>query len=91
LKKAFLYYSLFAAIGLVFAFLFSEWFIGTVAANYLPSLYIFRIIVSLSFLFGFNVIYVNYLKGLGRVKMYALFLLAQNILLLAISFFILGM
>jgi O-antigen/teichoic acid export membrane protein len=91
LKKAFLYYGLFAVIGLIFALLFSDWFIGIVAPDYLPSLYMFKIIVFLSFLFGFNIIYASYLKGLGKVKKYALFVLIQNILLLVISFIILSM
>lgn len=91
LRKAFLYYGLFAVIGLIFALLLSGWFIGIVASDYLPSLYMFKIIVSLSFLFGFNIIYTSYLKGLGKVKKYALFVLIQNILLLAISFIILSM
>jgi O-antigen/teichoic acid export membrane protein len=90
LRKAFLYYGLFAVIGFIFALLFSDWFIGIVASDYLPSLYMFKIIVSLSFLFGFNIIYATYLKGLGKVKKYALFVLAQNILLLVISFIILS-
>jgi len=91
LRKTFLYYGLFAVIGFIFVLLFSDWFISVVSANYLPSLYMFKVIVSLSFLFGFNVIYASYLKGLGKVKKYALFVLAQNILLLAISFIILSM
>jgi len=86
LRKSFLYYSLIAVAGLVFVFLFSEWFISLIAEDYLPSLLIFKVIVSLGFIFGYNVIYTNYLKGRGKVKKYALFTLTQNILLILVSF-----
>lgn len=90
LRKSFLYYSLVVIAGLVFVFLLSEWFINTVAKDYLPCLFIFKTIVSLGFLFGYNVIYVNYLKGLGKVKKFALFTLTQNIILIIVSFFLLN-
>ena len=90
LKKSFLYYSLVVIAGLVFVFLLSEWFINTVAKDYLPCLFVFKTIVSLGFLFGYNVIYVNYLKGLGKIKRFAFFVLLQNILLIAVSFALLS-
>jgi O-antigen/teichoic acid export membrane protein len=90
LRKSFLYYSLIAIAGLIFVFLFSEWFIRLIAENYLPSLLIFKVIVSLGFIFGYNVIYTNYLKGRGKVKKYALFTLTQNILLILVSFALLN-
>jgi len=90
LRKSFLYYSLIAVAGLVFVFLFSEWFISLIAETYLPSLLIFKVIVSLGFIFGYNVIYTNYLKGRGKVKKYALFTLTQNILLILVSFALLN-
>jgi O-antigen/teichoic acid export membrane protein len=90
LRKTFLYYSLFAIAGLVFVLLFSEWFIDFIAKEYMPSLLIFKVIVSLGFIFGFNSIYVNYLKGLGKVKEYALFMFTQNILLIIVSFILLN-
>jgi len=90
LRRSFLYYSLVAITGLVFVILFSEWFINLIAKEYLPSLLIFKIIVSLGFIFGYNVIYINYLKGLGRVRRYAFFVLIQNILLIIVSFTLLN-
>jgi len=50
----------------------------------------FKVILSLSFIFGFNVIYVNYLKGLGKVRRYALLSFVQNILLMIASFILLN-
>jgi O-antigen/teichoic acid export membrane protein len=90
LKKSFLYYGAVAIAGLIFALFLSEWFIGAIAREYLPSAALFKVIVSLSFLFGFNVIYVNYLKGLGKVKKYALLSLVQNVLLIIVSFILLN-
>jgi len=90
LKRSFLYYSLIAVSGLVLVFLLSEWFINTLSSDYLPSLFMFKIIASLGFVFGYNSIYTNYLKGLGKVKRYALFTLTQNIFLMAISFVLLN-
>lgn len=90
LKKSLFYYTFIAVIGLAFVFLLSEWFIATVSSLYLPSLLLFKVIVSLGLIFGYNIIYTNYLKGLGKVKEYAIFTLAQNVLLIVISFYILN-
>jgi len=89
LRKAVLYYSLIAISGLVFVLLFSEWFIILIAKDFLPSLLMFKIIVSLGFIFGYVVIYSNYLKGLGKVRKFALFTLIQNIVLIIASFLLL--
>jgi len=91
LRKSFLYYSFIAIAGLVFVIFFSEWFIGLIAEDYLPSVLIFKVIVSLGFIFGYNIIYNNYLKGRGKVKKYALFTLIQNILLILVSFGLLSL
>ena len=90
LRKSLLYYGLIFIIGLIIVFTFSEWFLSTFSKTYLPSLFMFNVITSLGLLFGFNVIYANYLKGLGMVKRYALFALLQNILLIVVSFVILN-
>jgi O-antigen/teichoic acid export membrane protein len=87
LRKSFLYYTLIALTGLVFVAFLSKWLISTVAKEYLPSLLLFKVITSLGFVFGYNIIYTNYLKGLGKVKKYALFTLTQTIILIVISFF----
>jgi O-antigen/teichoic acid export membrane protein len=90
LKRSFMYYSIVSIVGLLFVFLLSEWFIGLVSSDFLPSLPIFKVIVSLGFVFGYNVIYSNYLKGRGKVLKYAVFMLAQNIILMAVSLLLLG-
>jgi len=91
LRKSFLYYSFIAVVGLVFVIFLSEWFIEIIAETYLPSVLIFKIIVSLGFIFGYNVIYTHYLKGRGKVKKYAFFTLIQNILLILVSFSLLSL
>jgi O-antigen/teichoic acid export membrane protein len=90
LKRSLLYYSIIAIASLIFVFLLSDWFIITFAKDFLPSLSMFNIITSLGIIFGFNVIYANYLKGLGNVKRYAFFVLLQNILLIIVSFALLN-
>jgi O-antigen/teichoic acid export membrane protein len=90
LRKSLSYYSLIVIIGLISVYLFSEWFIGFLAKEYLPSLIMFKAIVSLGLVFGYPVIYANYLKGLGKVKKYALVTLIQNILLIIVSFALLN-
>jgi len=90
LRKSLSYYSLIVIIGLIFVYLFSEWFIGFLAKEYLPSSIMFKAIVSLGLVFGYPVIYANYLKGLGKVKKYALVTLIQNILLIIVSFALLN-
>ena len=85
LRKAFMYYTLVVIAGLVFVFLFSEQFISLVAKQYLSSLLMFKVFVSLGLVFGYAMIYANYLKGLGRIRRYALFTLTQNLILIIIS------
>ena len=90
LKKSFLYYSLISISGLVFVAFFSEGLINLIAKEFLPSLLLFKIIVSLGLIFGYNIIYTNYLKGLGKLRKYAFLVLAQNILLVIVSFTLLN-
>ncbi|OGI12567.1 hypothetical protein A3K64_01530 [Candidatus Micrarchaeota archaeon RBG_16_36_9] len=91
LNKALKYYTPIAMTGLLFVFLFSEQFISYVARQYLPSLLMFRVIVSLGLIFGYITIYANYLKGLGRVRKYALLILIQNITLIVVSFILVSL
>lgn len=86
LRKALEYYTPIVIAGLLFVFFFSEQFISFVAKQYLPSLLMFRVIVSLGLIFGYVTIYANYLKGLGKVKKYAFFVLTQNLILIMVSF-----
>jgi O-antigen/teichoic acid export membrane protein len=90
LRKSFTYYGAIAAVGIILTLLLSDWFVGTIASQYISSITLFKTILSLSFIFGFNVIYSNYLKGIGKIRTYALLSLVQNILLIAISFVLLS-
>ncbi len=47
------------------------------------------ILTFLGLIFGYNIIYTNYLKGLGKIKEFALLILIQNILLFVVSFILL--
>jgi O-antigen/teichoic acid export membrane protein len=89
LKKAFGLYSFVVFVGTVFVIFLSDWFI-MFFENYLPSLFMFKVLVSLGLIFGYNSIYSNYLQGLGKIKRFALFTLTQNILLIIISFALLN-
>lgn len=91
LKKAFMLYGTVTVMGLAFVFLFSDTLFNTIFVGYLPSLFMFKVLVSLGLLFGFNMIYTNYLQGLGRVKLFAALLLLQNALLFAVSFALLSL
>jgi len=86
LKKAFSLYSFVAFIGIIFVLLISNWLFISFFESYLPSLFMFKILVIFGLIFGFNIIYTNYLQGLGKVKRFALLILLQNILLFVISF-----
>jgi len=90
LKKAFKLYTFVAILGIILVILFSDWLFTTFFKNYLPSLFMFKILTISGFIFGFNMIYVNYLQGLGKVKKFALFILTQNIVLFVISFSLLS-
>jgi len=86
LRKAFSLYSFVALIGIILVFLISDWLFNSFFESYLPSLLMFKILVIFGLIFGFNIIYTNYLQGLGKVKRFALLILLQNILLFVISF-----
>jgi len=90
LWKAFKLYAIVAILGIIFVLLISDWLFITFFSGYLQSLFIFKILTIIGFVFGFNTIYVNYLQGLGKVKRFVLFVLAQNVLLIIISFILLG-
>ena len=89
LKKAFKLYAAVAILGIIVVILFSDWIFMTFFKNYLPSLFMFKVITTLGLFFGFNTIYINYLQGLGKVKKVAILTLFQNALLTVISFILL--
>ncbi len=91
LIKAFKLYALVAIIGIILVFLISDWFFATFFSTYMESIFIFKILTIIGLVFGFNIIYVYYLQGLGRVKRFALLVLIQNILLITISFILLNL
>jgi len=90
LRKAFSLYALVMIVGLLLVMFLTDWFISIIAKEYLPSSFMFKVLVSFGLVFGFNTIYVNYLQGLGKVKRFALFNLIQNVLLFIISFALLN-
>ena len=90
LRKAFLLYSMVVVMGLLAVFLLSDWMFNLLFVTYLPSLFMFKVLVGLGLIFGFNVIYTNYLQGLGRVKLFGLLVLVQNAILFAVSFMLLS-
>jgi O-antigen/teichoic acid export membrane protein len=91
LEKAFILYTPVCLAGLVLVILVSDWFFMAFFESYMPSLPIFKILVSLGLVFGFITIYTNYLQGLGKAKMFALMVTLQNALLFGISFGLLSM
>jgi O-antigen/teichoic acid export membrane protein len=88
LKRTFVIYTPIVLIGILIVILFSEQIINLISKEYLPSLFMFKVLISLGLIFGYNIIYTNYLRGLGRIKLFALLTLIQNLLLIAISFII---
>ncbi len=90
LMKAMMYYTPIALAGIAATILLSDWFIGLISSSYLPSLLIFKVVVSLGFAFGYNIILANYLKARCKIKEYAISMLTQNLLLITISFVLLG-
>jgi O-antigen/teichoic acid export membrane protein len=86
LERAFLFYTPVVFAGIVGVLLFSNALFSTFFPSYLPSLYLFKIVVTMGLLFGYNVIYTYYLQGKGDVKKFALFAILQNIILIAVSF-----
>ena len=48
--------------------------------------FLFKVVVIMGLLFGYNVIYTYYLQGIGNVRKFALFAIIQNVILLLVSF-----
>ena len=90
LKKSFIPYSFVFLVGLLLIFSASDWLFGSFFTEYLPSIMIFKVLSVTGLGFGFLTIYVNYLQGLGRIKMIFLVALIQNLSLLFISFYLLS-
>jgi len=89
LKKVLLLYSLVVIPGIITTIFFSDFFIELIAPLYVPSILIFKILVCLGLLSGYFLIYENYLRGLARLKRFALMILTRNITFLIFSFFVL--
>jgi O-antigen/teichoic acid export membrane protein len=86
LVKTLSFYTLIVITGVAGCLLFSKWFIYLINPTYLPSLLIFRVLVSLGLFFGYLTIYNAYLSGMGKVKRITGVILLQNILLFIVSF-----
>jgi len=91
LKKVFALYSLIVMPGIVTTIFFSDFLIELIAPLYVPSILIFKTLVCLGLLLGYFLIYENYLRGLARLKEFALVVLTHNIIFLIASFLILRM
>ena len=86
LEKAFLFYTPIVFVGVVGVLLFSDMVFSMFFQSYLPSLFLFKVVVIMGLLFGYNVIYTYYLQGIGNVRKFALFAIIQNVILLLVSF-----
>ena len=90
LKKVFSIYTLIVIPGILGTILFSDFIIQLIAPSYLPSILVFKTLVTMGFLLGYFLIYENYLRGLAKLKEFSLVFLIHNIIFLSISFLILG-
>lgn len=91
LMKAFKLYAIVTIVGTIVVLLISDLLFVTFFSTYIKSLFMFKVLTIIGLIFGFNTIYVYYLQGLGKVKRFALFVLIQNILLIAISFVLMSL
>jgi O-antigen/teichoic acid export membrane protein len=86
LERAFLFYTPIVFAGIVAVLLASDIMFSTFFQSYLPSLFLFKVVVIMGLLFGYNVIYTYYLQGRGKIRKFALFAILQNIVLIIVSF-----
>ena len=90
LEKAFIFYTPVVIAGIIGILAFSDVVFGMFFQSYLPSLFLFKVVVIMGLLFGYNMIYTYYLQGMGRVKKFALFAIIQNVILIAVSFYLMS-
>ncbi|MBN2203305.1 MAG: oligosaccharide flippase family protein [Candidatus Aenigmarchaeota archaeon] len=90
LIKVFKLYTPIVIVGIAGVLLISDIIFGMFFQSYMQSLFFFKVLVIMSLLFGYNVIYTYYLQGTGKVKKFAVFAVLQNVLLLAASFALLA-
>ena len=90
LKKILSIYTLIVIPGIIGIILLSDFIIQLIASSYLPSILVFKTLVTMGFLLGYFLIYEHYLRGLARLKEFSLIFLIHNIIFLSISFLILG-
>jgi len=90
LKKVLSIYTLIVIPGILGIILLSDFIIQLIAPSYLPSILVFKTLVTTGFLLGYFLIYEHYLRGLARIKDFSLVFLIHNIIFLSISFLILG-
>lgn len=89
LKKVLFLYSLVVIPGIITTIFFSDFFIELIAPLYIPSALIFKTLVCLELVLGYFLIYENYLRGLARLKEFAIIVLTHNITFLVVSFLVL--
>ena len=90
MRKACLFYTPVVVVGILGVLLLSDVVFSIFFTSYLPSLFLFKVVVTMGLLFGYNLIYTYYLQGMGRVKKFALFAILQNVILIAVSFYLLS-
>jgi len=90
LKKIFILYSFVVIPGIIATIFFSDFFIELIAPSYIPSIPVFKGLVCLGLLLGYFLIYENYLRGLAKLKQFALVVLSHNVIFLVVSFLVLG-
>jgi O-antigen/teichoic acid export membrane protein len=90
LEKAFLFYTPIVFAGVASVLLFSDALFSMFFQSYLPSLFLFKVVVVMGLVFGYNIIYTYYLQGRGKIKKFALFAILQNIILIAVSFYLMS-
>ena len=90
LDKVLILYTLILIPGVIATILLSDFIIQLIAPLYLPSILVFKTLVTIGFLLGYFLIYEHYLRGLARLKEFSIIFLIHNIIFLSISFLILG-
>ncbi len=89
LKKVLILYSLVVITGIFATIFFSDFFIDLIAPLYVSSALIFKTLVCLGLFLGYFLIYEYYLRGLARLKRFAIVILTHNITFLVVSFLVL--
>jgi len=91
LKKVLFLYSLITVAGIVGCLFFSEFIVKVIAPEYIQGILLFKSLVCWGFVVGYFNIFMSYLSAREKLKETALIVLAQNVLLLIISFVVMSL